>query len=195
MRVGFDLDGVLYDFGASVRRYMDSIGLNYGWKDDGPEPHTWNFYEYWGMDVKDFVQLCHDGADAGFIFTGDARPGASAAVNIVKRMGHEVVIITDRSFGTSPSVSENHTRLWLAQHFIPYDELHFSADKTVVKTDIFVEDKLQNYDALEAAGTECWLITRPWNSEHGADNRKRINDVMDYPAKVANKSRLPISVN
>ena len=52
MRVGFDLDGVLYDFGDSVRRYLRSVGREYGFKDDAPEPHTWNFYEYWHMDVK-----------------------------------------------------------------------------------------------------------------------------------------------
>lgn len=174
---------------------MDSIGLNYGWKDDADEPHTWNFFEYWGMGVNDFVQLCHDGADAGFIFCGDTRPNAAAAVNIVKNMGHTIVIITDRAFGTTKEVSENHTRRWLAENGIPYDELYFSADKTCVPTDIFVEDKLSNYDALEAVGTECWLITRPWNSEHGADDRKRINDVMDYVSKVEEKSHLLISVN
>jgi FMN phosphatase YigB (HAD superfamily) len=189
MRVGFDLDGVLYDFGASVRRYMESIGLKYGWKDNGAEPHTWNFFEYWGMSPKDFVQLCHDGADAGFIFCGDIRPNAAAAVNIVKKQGHEVVIITDRSFGTTPQVSETHTKLWLKQHGIPYDELHFSPDKTIVPTDIFVEDKLENYDAITAAGTECWLINRPWNSEGDPDDRNRINDIMDYVAKVEDMSR------
>lgn len=191
MRVGFDLDGVLFDFGKSVREYMTSIGLEYGFKDDKPEPHTWNFYEYWGMDVKDFVQLCHDGADAGFIFRNNVRPGAVAAVSIVKNAGHEIVVITDRSFGATPSVSEEATRDWWKWAGFPaYDELHFSADKTIVKTDIFVEDKLENYDKLMAAGTECWLINRDWNMEHGPDTRNRIRDVMDYPYRVhAKQSR------
>jgi len=188
MRVGFDLDGVLFDFGKSVREYLTSIGREYGFKDDKPEPHTWNFFEYWGMDAKEFVQVCHDGADAGYIFQNNVRPNAVAAVTLVKKAGHKIIVVTDRSFGTTPSVSEEATKKWWkASGFPDYDELHFSPDKTIVPTDIFVEDKLENYDKLMAAGTECWLINRDWNTEGGPDDRQRINDVMDYVYKVHNR--------
>ena len=183
MRVGFDLDGVLYDFGNSVRRYLDSIGRPYSFHADKDEPHTWNFFEHWGMDRHEFAQICHDGADAGYVFTGPARPNAVWAVQAVKEAGHTVVIITDRQFGSRPEVSHDNTRNWLAQHNIPYDELHFSADKTSVPTDIFVEDKLENYDALVNVGTPCVLIDRPWNQDEG-DYRFRISDIVDYPAIV-----------
>lgn len=196
MRVGFDLDGVLYDFGQSVREYMDSIGLNYGWKDDAEEPHTWNFFEYWGMSPKDFVQLCHDGVDAGYIFRNNVRDGAVEAVKAVKDMGHDIVVITDRSFGSKPENSHIATHEWWEwAGFAPFDEIHFSADKTCVPTDIFVEDKLQNYDALTLKGTECWLITRPWNTEHGTDYRRRISSIREYPDKVQEKSSLLFLVN
>lgn len=183
MRVGFDLDGVLYDFGNSVRRYLDSIGRPYGFKDNHHEPHTWEFYEYWGMDRAEFAQICHDGADAGFIFTGPARANAVWAVQSVKNAGHEVIIITDRQFGTQPVVSHDNTLKWLAEHSIPFDDIYFSADKTCVKTDIFVEDKLENYDALVEVGTPCVLIDRPWNQGAG-DFRFRIKDIVEYPAIV-----------
>lgn len=184
MRVGFDLDGVLFDFGNSVRRYLDSIGREYGFKDDAPEPHCWDFFEYWGVTREDFVQICHDGVDAGYIFSGGVRPNAVQAVHKVYAAGHDVVIITDRSFGTTPEASHNATREWLAQHDIPYDELHFSSDKTIAPTDCFVEDKLENYDALTKAGVKCYLINRPWNQVKGGDYRDRINDISEYPAKV-----------
>lgn len=180
MRVGFDLDGVLYDFGNSVRAYLDSIGRPYGFKDDAPEPHHWDFYEYWGMDYAEFKSICNDGADAGFVFCGETRPGAVETVKRVKDLGHEVIIITDRQFGTEPKISHDNTYNWLAQHEIPYDELHFSADKTSVPTDIFVEDKLENYDALILAGTPCFLINRAWNAVEGGDARARIDDITDY---------------
>lgn len=190
MRVGFDLDGVLYDFGNSVRRYLDSINRPYGWKDGADEPHTWNFFEYWGVTVEDFVQICHDGVDAGFIFSGPARPNAVEAVERVARLGHEIIIITDRSFGSSPKNSENATTEWLAQHGIEYDELWFSPDKTVAQTDMFVEDKLQNYDALRNAGVDTYLITREWNKVPGGDARKRITDVLDYAEAVEQATAL-----
>ena len=190
LRVGFDLDGVLYDFGASVKRYREFIGKPVKFRDDAPEPHTWNFFEYFEpkMSGKEFKAMCDAGADAGFIFCGPTRPNAVETVNAVKRLGHDIVIITDRSFGTTPSVSEMNTLAWLNNHGIPFDEIYFTPDKTHVRTDIFVEDKLENYDALTAAGTECWLITKDWNTEHGEDSRNRINDVIEFLPKVIEKS-------
>lgn len=185
LRIGFDLDGVLYNFGDSVKRYLDFIGQGHIWK-SGPTPEPyWDFYKDWGWTGKEFVELCNAGADAGFIFCGPTRHNAKRAVQAVKDMGHEVIIITDRQFGTTPSVSHNHTRNWLLQHKIPFDELHFSADKTIVPTDMFIEDKLENYDALDAAGVEVYLVNRKWNFVDGdGDNRRRIRHVMDYVKKV-----------
>lgn len=181
MRVGFDLDGVLFDFGQSVREYMDSIGLDYGFEG---EPPCWNFYEYWHMTPEDFVGLCNDGANAGYIFRGSSRPNAVEAVWEVKKAGHEIIVITDRSFGTTPKVSEDATREWWEGCGFPkFDEIHFSPDKTIVPTDIFVEDKIQNFEALWEAGTLCYLIDRPWNSDFNA-TYYRISDVIEYPKKV-----------
>lgn len=180
MRVGIDLDGCLYDFGNSVRRYLDSIGRPYGWKDNKNEPHDWNFFEYWGMDFVEFRQVCNDGVDAGYIFSGDIRPNAVESVARIAALGHEIIIITDRQFGSDPRNSEAATVEWLAQHGIEYDELVFSADKTCVSTDTFVEDKLANYDALTAVGVKTYLITRDWNKVEGGDARNRITDILDY---------------
>lgn len=132
------------------------------------------------MDYDEFKQICHDGADAGYIFCGPTRPGAVGAVNAVAAMGHEIVIITDRQFGSTPSVSHRNTEQWLEQNGIYHDELWFSADKTYVKTDVFVEDKLENYDALLFSGTPTYLINRAWNQVPGGDARNRINDISEY---------------
>lgn len=186
MRVGFDLDGVLYDFGDSVKRYLSSIGQEYEFKADADEPHTWNFFEHWGMSAADFVQHCHDGVDAGIIFRGGVRPNAVETVAAVKAMGHEIIVITDRSFGTTPEASEEATYDWWDDNGFPsFDEIHFTPNKVIVPTDIFVEDKLENYDMITKAGTECWLINRAWNMEHGLDYRRRIDHVGDYAEKVA----------
>lgn len=184
LRVGFDLDGVLYDFGNSVVRYLSSIGIEVSHKDGAPEPHHWDFYEHWGMSREEFAKHCHDGADAGYVFCGGVRPNAVQAVREVKSMGHKVVVITDRQFGSTPSVShENTKRWWIENEFPMYDELHFSSDKTIVPTDIFVEDKYENAVALEKAGTPCMLINRPWNRTEPVHHtyQNRINDISEYP--------------
>lgn len=187
MRVGLDLDGVLFNFGQSVREYLDSLGKSYGFKNDAAEPHCWDFYEYWEMTRAEFAQHCHDGVDAGYIFRNNVRDNAVDAVREIKRMGHKIVVITDRSFGTTPAASEQATVDWWNWAGLPqFDELHFSPNKTIVSTDIFVEDKTENFQRLWAAGTECWLITRPWNAEF--ETKYRINDIKKYPGRVALKA-------
>lgn len=102
----------------------------------------------------------------------------------VKDAGHEIIVITDRSFGTTPAVSESATIEWWKEYnFPPFDEIHFSPDKTIVPTDIFVEDKVENFKALWKAGTPTYLINRPWN-DHFDAGYYRISDVVEYPNKV-----------
>lgn len=185
MRVGLDLDGVLFNFGQSVKEYLEATSRGYLWK-SGPNPKPyWDWYKDWKWTTPEFLELCHKGADAGYIFRGNVRDNAVAAVWELKAAGHELIIITDRSFGTTPEVSHNATKEWWKEYGFPdYDEIHFSPDKTIVPTDIFVEDKLENYDALTKAGTIAYLINRPWNDAPG-DVRRRIDDIIEFPEKVA----------
>lgn len=185
LRVGVDCDGVLFNFGDSVKRYLDFVGLGHLWKSGPNQQPYWEFYKDWGWTGREFVELCDAGVDAGYIFSGPARANAVESMQKLAELGHEIVIITDRSFGKTPLSSQTATVEWLDQHGIWYDELIFSADKTVGNCDIFVEDKYDNAIALEAAGTETWLITRAWNKDKYYD--KRICDISDFPGKVALK--------
>lgn len=181
MRVGFDLDGVGYIFGLSVRDYLKTIGITV------EEPTdkfctNWDFYEFWGMTREEFAKHCDAGVDAGIIFgAGDhlTRPSFFDAIKRVKGMGHEVIVITHRFQGT-PGNAEKNTELWLAPVRDYIDEIHFSADKTKPRTDMFVEDSLPNYDSLVDAGINAYLINRPWNWVEGGDARNRINDIEEY---------------
>lgn len=180
LRVGFDSDGVLDNFGEGVRETLMARGLGHLWKSGPTKKSYWNFYEDWGWTFVQFKELVDWGVDNGFVFTGHWREGAIEAVNRVARMGHEVIIITDRSFGSSPRNSERNTVEAFARAGMWYDEIHFTADKTSVDVDVMVEDKLQNYDALVANGTPTWLINRAWNLVAGGDDRNRIGNVQDY---------------
>jgi hypothetical protein len=188
LRVGFDIDGVMYDFAESLRQYMRYFGYDKKYNMCEGEVSKWHFYHDWGMTDAEFVNHCHKGVDAGFVFAhGGTRDNSPDAVRFVKDLGHSVHIITDRSFGSTPERSHFATRQWLYLNDIPYDTLDFSADKTCRETDIFIEDKLENYDALVAAGVDCYLVSRPWNMVPD-DNRKRIKSIQEYATIIGNLS-------
>lgn len=183
MRVGVDVDGVLANFGNSFKYWLDITNRAELWK-SGPTPMPyWEFYKDWpGWTTERFIEECNAAADAGVLFTGPPRGGAVEAMRKLKDDGHYIIVITDRSFGKTPQVSQDITYSWFELHGIPYDEIHFSADKTVVPTDVFVEDKLENYDALWHAGTPTVLVNRPWNKLY--DDRYRIDSIVEFPPLV-----------
>lgn len=184
-RVGVDLDGVLYNFQSAFIAHLKS----------SPEVQRynvrqvfdkWDFFKEWGMSSEEFIAQCNIGVDRGIIFRGPARKRAGSALRRIKAAGHEIHIVTDRSFGSTPKASQDATYDWLTQHRIPFDSVTFCADKTTVPTDMFVEDKLENYDMLDSAGTEVYLINRPWNKRQ--DNRRRITSVTEF-ANIVTKGK------
>lgn len=183
--IGIDLDGVCYDFAQSLREYLSIVKHDYTIFDG--EPDHWHFYLDWGMTQEEFINHCNSGVSLGFIFErGEPRDMAPDAIHFMKNLGHKIHIVTDRSFGNSPGDSQSATRSWLYECNIPYDSLTFSADKTCVKTDFFVEDKIENYDALDAAGVQVYLVNRPWNLQK--DNRRRIKSIQEFATIVGNLS-------
>ena len=186
MRVGFDSDGCIDTFGDGVYETLVATGQEHLWKSGPTKQPIWNFFEEWRNEdgsawtFAQFKELVDYGVDNGIIFSGHWRKGAIEAVGRIARLGHEIIIITDRSWGSDPRNSQRNTVEAFARAGIEYDELIFSADKTCVQTDVFVEDKLENYDALVAAGTPTWLINRAWNQVPGGDARNRIDSISEY---------------
>lgn len=177
-RVGFDLDGVVYDFRAALSEHLVANGHPDCTLDRITD--TWDFYEGWGFTLEDFLKHFVAGVDAGTIFRfGEPLEGAVEATRKLAAAGHEIHIVTDRSVGTEPGISSRHTAAWLAEHGFVFHSLTFSRDKTVVPTDYFVEDKIGNYDDVTANGTRCYLVNRPWNAPYD-DGRLRVADVSEF---------------
>ena len=188
MRIGIDIDGVGFNFGDSCKRYLDHIGQGHLWK-SGPNPEPyWDFFKDWGWTGSEFVDFCNRGADAGFIFSGPMRPGYREMIDEIANMGHEIIIATDRPFGSTPDVSEKLTVDWLHEHEINYDELHFTADKTTANCEMFIDDKVENHEALLAAGVDCYLLDRPWNRHYEAHGR-RIYALSEFVGKVSARTK------
>jgi hypothetical protein len=177
MRVGIDLDGVCYDFAASVREYLCHTAATHE-PDVCTDPTRWEFYEDWGLDLPAFLDAFHAGVDAGVVFShGEPYPNVAEAFSWIKAAGHTIHIVTDRSMG-QPGASEAATAAWLSRHGLHYDSLTFSPDKTVVHLDVMVDDKPSNYAALCDAGVEAWLLSRPWNMH--VEGARRVLDLLHF---------------
>lgn len=159
-RIGIDLDGCVYDFVGSLRYYI-------GCTDDTCSMHStptrWEFYEDWGMNLEQFLKVTQKGVDAGIVFTyGDAMEGSVEAIEALWEAGHEIVFITDRGGFKGAKYA---TAKWLREHLPPRIkyELHFTADKTSVPTDYFIDDRPSNVAAFGLTDTLSVLMRRPWN--------------------------------
>lgn len=194
-RVGWDLDGVHYYFAESVWATLIQQGRVTG---SMPAVTHWHFYRdaEWGvMTDEEFVNTCHAGADKGIIFSiGEGCPDAMEVMNTLAYSGHTTVIVTDRSFGSTPSVSEEATKLWLTERGAVYDEIHFTADKASVALDYMIDDKVENFLALQAAGVKCYLLDRPWN-QHVVAGKYRIYSVKEYGKIVVTETFLAESTH
>ncbi|PZR55244.1 hypothetical protein DNL40_02415 [Xylanimonas oleitrophica] len=185
MRVGIDLDGVCYDFAASVREHIirsagrdpGRLGRHY------PDPTRWEFYEDWDLTLPEFLDVCHEGVRAGVIFThGAPFEGVPEAFDRIRAAGHTIHIVTDRRFG-GPGLAEAATLRWLDAHALPFDTITFAADKTIARLDVMVDDKPANYHALNAAGVATYLLTRPWNAH--VEDAHRVRDLLHYAEVIA----------
>lgn len=193
MIVGSDVDGCWDNFGDGVHESLIARGQGHLWKSGPTEKPFWDFYRDWSnpdgtaWTFEQFKELVDWGVDHGIIFSGHWREGGVEALKRIKELGHRLVLITDRSWGTDPKNSERNTIEAFRKAGIEYDELHFTRDKTSVPVDIMVEDKWENFCALMNAGVETYLITRPWNEAYG-DHPNRITCMMDYADIVERKT-------
>lgn len=174
MKIGVDLDGVVYDFVDSLREYLVTH-CDFPRYDLG-ESTSWEFFkDNWGMELADFLRHFEDGVNADVVFThGEPEPYSVDTIALLRDEGHSIHIVTHRELGCSV---ENTAR-WLRKHGVKYDTLSFSKDKTVVPVDVFIEDNMGNFTALEQAGVRSVLMNRPWNQDLQTDYR--VNNWLEF---------------
>lgn len=176
MKIGWDSDGVLYRFTKAYHTWMnEAYGFNL---DLESEAQTWDWFREW-QSVEDFVRCMDESVDAGYLFwQGELyEPEIPALIAELKVAGHENYLITNR-FSGKTKCSQEATRYFYEQQGIEFDDIVFSKDKTVVKMDVFIEDHIKNYDSLDAAGVEVYLINRPYNQCD--DSRRRVDSVKQF---------------
>lgn len=185
MRIGMDLDGPNLDFAAN---YYDGCitRLRHPLPTPLPPVSDWDFYKAAGQSTAMFLENCHLLADMGHLFSADPLPGAVDAWRRLVDAGHTIHIGTDRSFGrigAPGQASRDATVKWLLRHRFPFHSITFTADKTELDVDVWVEDKPENFHALWDAGTVCYLVDKTWN-RHVETLHHRVADVGEFADRV-----------
>lgn len=170
MRLGIDLDGCGYDFSEAWRisycllHHVDHCRFD-------PDVVQWHFYEddEWGnLTTEEFLEVAAWGVKHGIIFSyGLPIRGFAEGMRAMAEDGHELHIVTARSFPGVEAECQIQTRAWLDRFGVPFDSLTFSEDKTNPMTDFFIDDRDKNLDALAMAGICPVRMNQPWNEHVG----------------------------
>lgn len=186
MRIGLDLDGVMYPFVAVLRNWFE---ITRHWTTERmPEPEHFHFGKDWGLERDEFVREMSKAVDAGHLFRlGEPTVGADILTKALHNEGHTVHIVTHREGLGQPGVAEAATVRWLTRWGIEYDSITFADDKTIVKTDMFLEDNVKNVQKLEAAGTAAYLMDQSYNREFATAGR--VTTLYEFLASVRSVSQ------
>lgn len=164
MRVGLDLDGCAYpfveDFTAYVCRRLHVSSL--------PMASAWDFHtSQWGLNQNQMLELMKDAVLEGALWKqGAPEVGFAKATWDLQTAGHTVVICTDKNVPGVELEAQELTRTWLRDVGAIYDELLFSADKSVAGTDVFIDDRPGTVPTLRMAGVDAVYFDRPWNHSY-----------------------------
>jgi len=183
-RIGLDIDGVLFPFGDRLRQYILD-NSDYSEDDLSPHPNSkWEFYEVWGFDkgwyeywIEKFIQ--QNGFVEGPVIGGKE---TIAALELLPD-DVEIVLITARAEHVHDRQEViNQTVQWLYDSDIPYEEIHFTSDKSSIEVDYFLDDRVENWKEMWNVSTS-FLMAQPWNAEFEGDDN-RVSSVAQYLNKV-----------
>lgn len=161
-RILVDLDGPTYPFGDCAKNYID---FNHPdrWDTTGGW-HEYSMYRLWGMTDAEFLDVMIEAVRGGHLYRSlPPRGNAREVLTKLREDGHTIVIVTARSY--DPEADQAATRWWLEQYEIPFDELHFSSDKTLFDCKYAIEDYTKNALALFEAGVCTYVFDLPWNQD------------------------------
>jgi len=161
MRMGFDIDNVIYPFVPVMQLCEES---RQGRK--LPPAVRWDFYKDWGLRGAEFAELMRQYHDQGTVFTLGS-PIADCVRVLAALMDEvEVVLCTSR-----PEWALNATEDWIMKWDIPHHDLVFADDKTLHGLDALLDDAPHHIEEASVAGATTYVYDQPWNWHVAADYR------------------------
>lgn len=122
----------------------------------------------WFDDLEHFLQTHAAAVNDGMFTTMRPYPHASRVLRGLRRDGWYIKIATHRLMaGVDDDIVRTTTVQGLAAAGIPYDELHFVADKHTVDGDVWVDDKPAVLEALDARSLTRVAYAHEYNAAQG----------------------------
>lgn len=180
MRIGVDIDGVLNDIGE----WHYSCGFKFCIENDinrGFNPYEYMMEEQFGLTDEENYKFWKE-----YIFdlmvSIPTRPYAGNVLQLLKELGHTIVILTARDNRYLTNQYANtmnfYVEEWLNKNNIPYDEIIAGSgnkrDKCLKnKLDIMIEDKAKNVEEIsEHIPVLCF--DAPYNLKINKENVHRV---------------------
>jgi uncharacterized HAD superfamily protein len=151
VKIGFDIDGVIYDFHKAVYPALRVMSLT-----------ARDYIRFWTCEVNGDHDVNRENwawlsSEAGLF----CNPPIDLVVPYLQKLNerHQLYYVTSRD----PEL-EAFTHEWFREHAIPYAEIIFAADKRPHMKDLvwFVEDNPDNAKILNDH-TQVILIRKDWN--------------------------------
>lgn len=183
MRIGLDIDDVLYPWFDSAHAACAKAGIT-----SGVIPTSWSPYEEYGIERELWHETIAAAVDT--MYQSPPFEGAVEQVCRLKDAGHTVHLVTARGALKHGDQIRAQTAIWAAAFEVPHDSLTFSTDKTVVRTDYFLDDNHGNWRSLWNDGdTRAYLLTKPWNRQHDIAPMWRVETLEQFVNIVLKKGK------
>ena len=175
--VGFDMDGVLYNWHVSAWEwYRDNVDDDITFNEFWDVPNGWIDKNEGGIMIHNIV------SDLTLFTKNTAKPSIVDAVNRINNISNDIYYITAR-----PTAAKSLTAKWLRENGFPkVENLIFSDEyggKPVVVKETgckyYIEDRTNNILELMDI-TTVFAVTTPYNKNYDFGNRViRVDDVID----------------
>jgi len=155
-RVAVDLDGVVYDWGGTVRYLMRQ---HWGYALP-PSPH-WNYVEE-TVSPAAWRWLWNEGVDLGLFRYGHHLKGSVDGLRALAEIA-DLEVVTHR-----PRAALQDTLRFVSNLPDVFTGVHFltnSEPKSLVGCDIYLDDAPHVAEDITAAGKHVVLFNQPWNQD------------------------------
>lgn len=181
MRIGIDIDGVMYAWDKTARYMLRDVLPNSPYKEVLKQESTgWDWIkgqvspEHWNW-------LWTEGIRLGLFRYGHLYPGTIQAIRKLAEIG-DVVLITHR-----PKEAVPDTLAWLALQNLPLSGLHLltrGEPKSIVhpQCNVYLDDKPENFvDFRDRTNARLVaLMRRPWNADFSTGWTNRTTTVSNW---------------